>query len=148
MGKVLENGREPDSYHCLLEASEVVMNQRIEMVIGLMKDDLRRPFSLSKMAQSVNLSSTRLCCLFKAETGTPPARYLKTLRMDDAAMLLSRTFLSVKEIMVRVGFSDESHFVRDFKRLHGLTPTKYRSHNLVIDSNKITATKRSEEIRQ
>ena len=124
------------------------MDQRIEMVIGLMKDDHRRALPLSKMAKSVNLSPTRLSCLFKTETGTPPARYLRTLRMEDAAMLLSSTFLSVKEIMVRVGFSDESHFVRDFKRLHGLTPTKYRSHKHVIDSNKITATKRSEKIRQ
>jgi transcriptional regulator GlxA family with amidase domain len=117
------------------------MDQRIEMVIRLMKDDQRRAHSLSALAQSVNLSPTRLCCLFKAETGMPPASYLRKLRMNEAAMLLSSTFLSVKEIMVRVGFSDESHFVRDFKRLHGLTPTKYRSHNLVIDPNKIAATK-------
>jgi AraC-like DNA-binding protein len=38
--------------------------------------------------------------------------------------------------MVRVGFTDESHFVRYFKRLHRMTPSKYRRQNLVIDSNK------------
>ncbi len=99
------------------------MDQRIERVIALMNDDLRRGFRLSKMAQSVNLSPTRLSYLFKSETGTPPARYLRTLRMHDAAMLLASTFLTVKEIRVRVGFNDESHFVRYFKRSYGMTPT-------------------------
>ena len=32
-------------------------------------------------------------------------------------MLLTTTFLSVKEIVRRVGLTDESHFVRDFKRI-------------------------------
>jgi transcriptional regulator GlxA family with amidase domain len=114
------------------------MDQRIERVIALMNDDLRRGFRLSKMAQSVNLSPTRLSYLFKSETGTPPARYLRTLRMNDAAMLLASTFLTVKEIKVRVGFSDESHFVRYFKRTYGMTPTEYRRLNLVAGEARAT----------
>ncbi len=102
------------------------MDPRIETLIALMQDDHRRKLSLTKMAQKVNLSPTHLCYLFKAETGTPPARYLRKLRMQNAATLLVETFLSVKEVMARVGFTDESHFVRDFKRLNGLTPTEYR----------------------
>lgn len=102
------------------------MDQRVESLIALMKEDPSRPLPLSTMARSVNLSPNRLCCLFKAETGSPPARYLRSMRMRDAATLLVSTFLSVKEIMVRVGFSDESHFVRDFKRINGITPTQYR----------------------
>ncbi len=114
------------------------MDQRIERVIALMNDDLRRGFRLSKMAQSVNLSPTRLSYLFKSETGTPPARYLRTLRMHDAAMLLASTFLTVKEIRVRVGFNDESHFVRYFKRSYGMTPTQYRRLNLVAGEARTT----------
>ena len=105
------------------------MDQRVERVIALMTNDLRRGFRLSKMAQSVNLSPTRLSYLFKSEIGSPPARYLRTLRINDAATLLASTFLTVKEIMVRVGFSDESHFVRYFKRSYGMTPTQYRRLN-------------------
>jgi len=115
------------------------MDHRIETVIALMRDDRQRPLPLSKLAQSVNLSPTRLCYLFKAETGTPPARYLRTLRMHDAATLLAETFLSVKEIIARVGFTDESHFVRDFKRIHGVTPTEYRKQNIVIGTSEFNA---------
>ncbi len=105
------------------------MDQRVLTVIALMKRDPRRAFPLSRMAQSVNLSPARLCYLFKAETGTPPARYLRTLRMQDATTLLVTTFLSVKEIIALVGFTDESHFVKGFKRIYGVTPTEYRKQN-------------------
>jgi len=102
------------------------MDLRIEKVMALMKDDLTQRLPLGKMAQLVNLSPARLCYLFKAENGVSAARYLKSLRMKEAAVLLSTTFLSGKEIMFRVGLADESHFVKDFKRIYGRTPTEYR----------------------
>ena len=116
------------------------MDQRVRTVIALMKQYPRQPLPLSRLAQTVNLSPTRLCYLFKAETGTPPARYLRTLRMQDATTLLVDTFLSVKEIIARVGFTDESHFVKNFKRIYGVTPTEYRKQNAVIDAGKFDET--------
>ena len=115
---------------------EATMDQRVLTVIALMKHDPRQALPLSRLAQTVNLSTTRLCYLFKAETGTPPARYLRALRMQDATTLLVDTFLSVKEIIARVGFTDESHFVKNFKRIYGLTPTEYRKQNTVTHASR------------
>lgn len=103
------------------------MAERIKRVIELMEGDPSRAFSLGEMAESVNLSPPYFCYLFKSITGVPPARYLKSLRMQQAATLLTTTFLSVKEIVRRVGGTDESHFVRDFKRIYGVTPSEYRN---------------------
>ena len=103
------------------------MAERVKRVIELMQGDPSRSFTLGKMAESVNLSAPYFCFLFKSITGVPPAKYLKALRMQQAASLLTSTFLSVKEIVRRVGLTDESHFVRDFKRLYGMTPSEYRS---------------------
>jgi AraC-like DNA-binding protein len=93
------------------------MAERVKRVIELMQGDPSRNFTLGKMAESVNLSPPYFCYLFKTITGTPPAKYLKSLRMQQAATLLTTTFLSIKEIVRRVGLTDESHFVREFKRL-------------------------------
>jgi transcriptional regulator GlxA family with amidase domain len=41
-------------------------------------------------------------------------------------VLLSSTFLSVKEIMHRVGVASDSHFAHDFREASGLSPTQYR----------------------
>lgn len=103
------------------------MAERVKQVIERMHEDPSRNFSLGEMAQSVNLSPPYFCYLFKSITGVSPAKYLKTLRMEQAAILLTTTFLSVKEIVRRVGCSDESHFVRDFKRIYGVTPSAYRN---------------------
>lgn len=103
------------------------MAERVKKVIELMQVDPSRSFSLGQMAESVNLSPPYFCYLFKSVTGVPPARYLKSLRMQHAANLLTTTFLSVKEIVRRVGCTDESHFVRDFKRIYGVTPSEYRN---------------------
>lgn len=83
---------------------------------------------LREIALSVNLSQPRLRSLFKAETGMTPAQYLKSLRMKKAKELLEdeEAFLNVKQIMLRVGVKDQSHFVRDFCGLYGHMPTEYR----------------------
>ena len=102
------------------------MDPRIVTLIELMRTNHRTRLTLREMAQIVSLSPAHLCFLFKTETGTPPARYLRKMRMRNAATLLEETSLSVKEVMARVGFSDESHFVRDFKRIYQMTPGEYR----------------------
>lgn len=102
------------------------MDERVLKVIALMRGSLHRGWSAAELAGCVNLSPSRLHQLFKDETGTPPARYLRLLRMERARELLESSHLSVKQVMARVGVADESHFVRDFKKTCGLSPAQYR----------------------
>ena len=119
------------------------MAERVKRVIERMQGDPSRTFSLREMAESVNLSPPYFCYLFKTITGVPPAKYLKSLRMQQAAVLLRTTFLSVKEVVSRVGFTDESHFVRDFKRMFGVTPSEYRNGALPDNERNSTRTSNS-----
>ena len=102
------------------------MDHRVKKVIALMKEYLHRGWPASKLARFVNVSPSRLHQLFKDETGLPPAKYQHLLRMEQAKELLETSYLSVKEVMAQVGVTDESHFVRDFKKSYGVTPAKYR----------------------
>lgn len=102
------------------------MDPRVQKVISLIQEALGREVSADEMARAVNLSFPYLRALFKSEVGMTPAQYQKTLRLLEARRLLESTFLNVQEIMVRVGLSDESHFVRDFKKAYGLAPAQYR----------------------
>ena len=107
-------------------AQRSLMDRRVQSVIKLMEMFLDRPLSVDDLARSVNLSTWRLCHIFKNETNRPPLQYLRNLRMQHAKRLLETTFLSVKQIMTEVGVRDESHFVRDFKTTYGQSPTRYR----------------------
>jgi transcriptional regulator GlxA family with amidase domain len=103
------------------------MDPRVVQIISMLSEDLSRHCDINALADSVNLSPSRLRHLFRDQTGYTPAQYLKRLRLERARELLEGSFLRLKEVMPRVGVTDESHFVRDFKKTHGLPPIKYRS---------------------
>jgi transcriptional regulator GlxA family with amidase domain len=102
------------------------MEPRIYRIIHLMTIDINRETSLDQLARLLNLSVSRFCHLFKAETGISPMRYLKAQRMKKAKELLETSFLNVKEVMSKVGAKDRSHFIKDFKKLYGQSPSQHR----------------------
>lgn len=55
-----------------------------------------------------------------------PVQYLKDLRLEQAREMLVNSFLQIREIGFKVGMSDQSHFIHDFKEKFGVTPTEYR----------------------
>ena len=55
-----------------------------------------------------------------------PAQYLKEYRVRKAEKMLRTTFLSVKQVLKQVGIGSNAHFVRDFRKMYGMTPTAYR----------------------
>jgi two-component system response regulator YesN len=115
------------------------MDQRVVTVVIFMKENLQRKITLNEMARHVNLSIWHLSHLFKTETGLSITEYLRNIRMQEAKELLETTFLSVKEIMTRVGVRDNSHFAKDFRRISGgLTPTRYRKnrHPILVEKTK------------
>jgi len=48
------------------------------------------------------------------------------MRLERAKELMQGSFLSVKEVMILVGMTDLSHFVKDYKNMHGETPGQTR----------------------
>jgi AraC family transcriptional regulator of arabinose operon len=102
------------------------MDRRIELVISKIQTEPAASWNTPALARLVRLSPSRFRHLFKQETGTSPAQYLKDFRMRKAELMLRTTFLSVKQILKRVGLRSNSHFVHDFRKMHGMTPTAYR----------------------
>ena len=102
------------------------MDHRVKTVMELMTANLDRTLTLSEIARKVKLSVAHLSHLFRTETGNSPGHYLMRLRMQEAARLLTKPNLSVKEVMTKVGFNDKSNFVRSFKKAYGMTPSASR----------------------
>ena len=106
------------------------MDLRIEIIKSTIQNEYYRGLHLRDLARAVNLSTSRLRHLFKEHIGQTLFQYLLLTRMQQAKVLLETTPLRVKEVMTRVGISDDSHFTRDFKRFYGLAPSKYRNRYL------------------
>lgn len=102
------------------------MDRRIELVISQLENDTSRAWDTHTLAALVNLSPSRFRHLFKHETGTSPRQYLRELRFRKAETLLATTFLSLKEIAEAIGLVSLTHFMKDFRKRHGMTPREYR----------------------
>jgi AraC-like DNA-binding protein len=101
------------------------MDKRVRATIEIMKTNSRHPRSVGDLAGMVKLSPWRFTHLFKKETSKSPMQYLKEIRMQHAEEMLRKTSLTVKEVVYAVGLNDRSHFSREFKTLHGLTPKEF-----------------------
>lgn len=112
------------------------MNPKTQVVVAFMNTNLHRKLSLDELAKTAEISRSHLCRLFKAETGMSPVQYIQKLRMQEGSMLLATTLMSVKQVMIEVGYNDKSLFVRHFKKAQGLTPSEYRARYFALDQVK------------
>jgi len=84
--------------------------------------------TLAQLAAVVRLNPYHFARQFKAATGLPPHQYVILRRVERAKQLLQAgTDLSLAEVALRAGFSDQSQFSRHFKRLVGVTPGQFRT---------------------
>src|ERR1044072_1796021 len=102
------------------------MDRRIELIASKIKANTAAPWDPPSLAALVNLSPSRFRHLFKQETGQGPAQYLKEFRLRKAEKMLRTTFLTVKQVAQQVGIRSDAHFVHDFRKMYGMTPTAYR----------------------
>lgn len=82
--------------------------------------------SVEDIAAHTGLNRKTLYGIFKNLTGFSPKDYLIYYRMRKAASLLLETNLSVETVAVSVGYSDQFHFSKEFKKNVGTSPSVYR----------------------
>ena len=98
----------------------------LQAISELDENEVKDGLLLERLARTVNLSPSRLRALIKAETGLTLKQHLKQLRLEKAMKMVETTYLTINQILVEVGVNDPSHFLKDFKRAYGVTPTEYR----------------------
>lgn len=115
--------------HHLRHASpkEVKMDRRISDSLRYIHSHLSESLTIEDLSGHVCLSAEYYIRLFRKSLHTTPMDYVNTKRIEKAQLLLLTTDMPVKTIASSLGFVDDSYFVRVFKRLAGMTPTKYRN---------------------
>ncbi len=95
------------------------------------------PIDICRLAAEVHLHQRYLISLFKTMTGIPPHQYQIALRVDRARQLLDSN-LPLSCVASSVGFADQSHFNRHFKRIYSLTPGVFRNQTIPLDGQAIS----------
>jgi len=100
----------------------------VAQALAFIHENYARELSLGDIAGAAHLSPFHLARLFKQALGVSPHQYLIQLRVNSARWLLSAGSgeRSLAQLANAVGFADQSHLTRHFKRVLGVTPRQLR----------------------
>ncbi len=99
--------------------------ERIDAARRLMESRFAEPLTIEALGREVGISTFHFCRVFRELVGVPPHRYLVQVRLARGAEAL-RQGASVTAASRDAGFVSLPHFVRQFRRAHGVTPSRYR----------------------
>lgn len=94
------------------------------------KDVLQSGFTekltLETLSRQVDVHPVHLCKYFRKFCGCTISEYVRKLRIERSLCILQKNDSSLTNIAYDCGFSDQSHFIRNFKQIVGTTPLHYK----------------------
>jgi AraC family transcriptional regulator len=101
--------------------------EKLVRAVEYIQDQLDTDLTVSGIAQAVYMSPYHFTRLFKESTGQSPYQYVVEARARKAKELLITGKFTISEAAHHVGFVDQSHLTRHFKRVFGLPPKRLLS---------------------
>lgn len=101
----------------------------LERAMAYVQERLDGDLKVPELAAMLGISSSHLGALFRHATGGGVTAYRTGLRMARARTLLDTTTQSVSAIASALGYDDPLYFSRQFRRVHGVSPSQYRDQH-------------------
>lgn len=98
----------------------------IQKVLLYIHNNYQKKICVQDMVGIFNTNRTTLSKRFKKTTNHTISEYVNLYRIKIAKLMLTRTNLNIGEIANRLGFGDNTHFIRVFKKHVQLTPLQFR----------------------
>jgi AraC-like DNA-binding protein len=99
---------------------------RLRRVIEHIDHNLEKPLHLRDLAALAGVGERMLSNFFQRRFECSLGDYVRQRRVDGAKVMLDTTDISIREIAIRCGFSDQAHLTRIFHTRVGLTPRRWR----------------------
>ena len=115
--------------------SDAKGNTHLRKALMFLHENYAAPVTLQDAARFAGVSAPHLSALFSQIMGCGFREQLMKMRIDAGKQLLEHTDHTLSDIAVSLGFSDQSHFCRVFRRLTGTTPGQYRTPSKRIPSS-------------
>lgn len=106
--------------------SEKEISPRMRQMTLFLQKHLAESPTRRDLAKKFSITPEHVNALFKNELGTTPAKFLRRIKIYQACRFLREEGLSIKETAERLGFYDEFHFSKAFKKVMGASPSKFR----------------------
>lgn len=93
-------------------------------------------FSMTELSVAFNYDEKYLGRLFKSKTGLSVKEYCNKRKTDKAKKLLADPNLSISDVAAQAGYNNVTYFNRVFKRVTGLSPSRYRGDTIASKNRK------------
>ncbi len=103
-----------------------ITKDHVSIIRNFIVQNIDEPITIEELAAEINMSKFYFLKEFKKATELTPYQYLVEIRMDKAMELIKDSDMSLINIAVNLGFSDQSHFSKVFKQYFGVPPGMYR----------------------
>ncbi len=106
-------------------------DQRLyEKVIKIVNENIANPdLNVETLASGTGMSRVHMHRKLKEITGQSARDFIRSIRLKQAADLLSNQKLTISEVAYSLGFSNLSHFSNSFREFYGRSPKEYAEHN-------------------
>lgn len=81
--------------------------------------------SVEEVSKHVGMSRSSLYSKLLELTGQSPVEYIRSVKLDKAAVLLEKSEMNVAQIAYSVGFATPNYFAKSFKTKFGMLPSEY-----------------------
>lgn len=98
----------------------------IEAAMEFIEENYRKDLRISDIAEATFVSETYLRRLFAECCELSPMQYVKLVRVNAACKLMKNTDANINEITYKVGFTNLSTFINNFKQIVGCTPKQWK----------------------
>lgn len=99
---------------------------RFDALISWIRTNLSEELSVEQLAAQASMSPRNFARVFRAETGTTPARFVEKLRLETARQSVETTGISLQQIARETGFGDPERMRTAFLRAYGQPPMVLR----------------------
>ena len=102
-------------------------NARIKEMLTYIQTNYDKELTIENIASACAISTSECIRCFRATINTTPIAYLKSYRLQQAALKLQLTTDKVSAIAESCGFQEMSYFAKSFREAYSCTPSEYRS---------------------
>lgn len=110
-------------------------HSRLQSIREYITANMSRDLTVESVAENVHLNRNYLTRLFKKYLGVTANQYIINLKIEVASLLLLRTDMPINVVAAKSFFSNPKVFMRRFKAVKGLSPSKYRQKYQNINKN-------------
>ena len=100
--------------------------ESVRSAIRYMHEHYMEEIDIGVLASSLGFHSAYLTRLFSRYAGETPLKYLTGIRIQEAKKLLATTDLPIAAVGTMVGYPDQFHFSKTFRKATGLNPSAFR----------------------